>query len=309
MTAAEMAAALGDAHREGRAWRCRCPLHGGRSLLLRDGDAGRVLVTCWGGCNRLDILAELRSRGLLDGPRADYRPRATKPPLRRNGQDDDARRTDRALAIWRNTEPGTGSIVERYLRTRGIVLNCWPPSLRFHPRCPRPRDDAGNCLAPLPAMVGLVEHVERGLVAVHATYLKADGSGKADIQKPKAMFGPVVGGAVRLGLPREGQWLAVAEGIETALAVVTACSMPAWSALSAGGIRALMLPPEATHVVICADNDASGTGKRAAQDAAQRWLADNRRMRIATPPEAGTDFADVLAGCAGAANDEARHVA
>jgi hypothetical protein len=244
----------------------------------------------------------------MDRAHADYRPRAAKPP-RRNGPDDDARRTNRALAIWRNTEPGAGSIVERYLRTRGIVLDGWPPSLRFHPRCPRPRDDAGNFPAPLPAMVALIEHAERGPIAVHCTYLRPDASGKANIDKPKAMFGPVAGGAVRLGWPREGQWLAVAEGIETALAVVTACSMPAWSALSAGGIRALMLPPEATHVVICADHDASGTGQRAAHDAAQRWLADNRRVRIATPPEAGTDFADVLAGCAGAASDEARHVA
>ena len=63
MTVAEIAIALGDARREGRAWRCRCPLHGGRSLTLRDGDLGRVLVTCWGGCDRLDVLAELRQRG------------------------------------------------------------------------------------------------------------------------------------------------------------------------------------------------------------------------------------------------------
>jgi hypothetical protein len=39
MTAAEIAAALGDARREGRAW--RCPLHSGRSLVLRDGNGGR----------------------------------------------------------------------------------------------------------------------------------------------------------------------------------------------------------------------------------------------------------------------------
>jgi hypothetical protein len=48
MTAAPIAAALGEARREGLAWRSRCPLHGGRNLVLRDGDAGRVLVTCWG---------------------------------------------------------------------------------------------------------------------------------------------------------------------------------------------------------------------------------------------------------------------
>jgi hypothetical protein len=67
VTAADIAAALADARREGGVWRCRCPLHGGRSLTLRDGNGGRVLVTCWGGCDRLEVLAELRRRGLLDG--------------------------------------------------------------------------------------------------------------------------------------------------------------------------------------------------------------------------------------------------
>jgi len=97
--------------------------------------------------------------------------------------------------------------------------------------------------------------------------------------------------------------------IETALAVVSACGMSAWAALSAGGIRALILPGEATHILIAADHDLSGTGERAAHDAAARWLAEGRRVRISMPPEPDTDFADVLAGRVHAAIDEARHVA
>ena len=85
MSAAEVAHALGDARREGRGWRCRCPLHQGRSLRLRDSDGGCVLVTCWGGCDRLDVLAELRRRGLLDGQ--------------------DVARTTRAFAIWHEARP------------------------------------------------------------------------------------------------------------------------------------------------------------------------------------------------------------
>ena len=49
MTAADTAHALGDARREGRGWRSRCPLHGGRTLTLRDGDGGRFW--CFGGCD------------------------------------------------------------------------------------------------------------------------------------------------------------------------------------------------------------------------------------------------------------------
>jgi putative DNA primase/helicase len=143
-------------------------------------------------------------------------------------------------------------------------------------------------------MVALVEHGERGPAAIHATYLRADGCSKASIPQPKAMFGPVGGGAVRLGIPRAGAWLAVGEGIETVLAVVTACEIPGWAALSEGGIRALVLPPEATHVLMCADHDQSGVGQRAASDAGQRWLTEGRRVRIAMPPDPNTDMADVL---------------
>jgi hypothetical protein len=65
VTAADIAAALGMPQREGRGWRCRCrcPIHGGKSLVLRDGREGRLLVRCWGGgCDLRDILAELQGQ-------------------------------------------------------------------------------------------------------------------------------------------------------------------------------------------------------------------------------------------------------
>jgi hypothetical protein len=88
MNAADIAHVLEDARRERRGSRCRCPLHGGRSLTLRDGNGGCVLVTCWDGCNRLDVLAELRRRGSLNrritdfqGPLLDPRPAAVPFPF------------------------------------------------------------------------------------------------------------------------------------------------------------------------------------------------------------------------------------
>jgi putative DNA primase/helicase len=297
MSAAAIAHTLGAARKEGHGWRCRCPLHGGVSLTLRDGEGGRLLVTCWGGCDRLDVLAELRQLGLFDGRNANY-----KPPVfavaRRDNAVRDASCTARTLAIWHKARPIKGTIAEVYLHSRGISFDEWPETLRFHTRCQRPKAEDGTRPPPLPAMVALVEHVKRGRVAVHCTYLRPDGSAKADLSngKQKAMFGPVAGGAVRFGMPREGEWLAVAEGIETTLAVATACSIPSWAALSAGGIKNLILPPEASMVLICADNDGNGVGQRAAHDAAQRLLAEGRRVRIALPPQNGTDFNDLLTG-------------
>ena len=160
-------------------------------------------------------------------------------------------------------------------------------------------------------MVAVVEQVQRGPVAVHATYLRPDGSGKADIPKEqqKASFGSIKGGAVRLGISRAGEWLAVGEGIETTLSVAVACAMPGLAAVSAGGIRSLVLSREATRVIICADHDASGVGERAARDAAARWLAEGRRVKLGLPPRAGIDFNDILRGIASARIAEVRRVA
>jgi hypothetical protein len=55
----------------------------------------------------------------------------------------------------------------------------------------------------------LVEHVKRGPIGIHCTYLKDDGTGKADVERAKVMYGPVGGGAVRFGTPVAGEELAI----------------------------------------------------------------------------------------------------
>ena len=106
------------------------------------------------------------------------------------------------------------------------------------------------------------------------------------------MLGGASGGAVRLAPAAEA--LMVGEGVETCVAAMQATGQPAWAALSTSGLTALILPPIVRQVVSLADHDANGAGERAAHKAAQRWLAEGRRARIAMPPEPGTDFNDVL---------------
>ena len=88
------------ARREGRGWRCCCPLHQGRSLTLRHGDGGRLLAWCFGGCDSRDVFIELRRRGLLDGRTTSY-----KRPSPQTAQREDVARTARALAIWHQARP------------------------------------------------------------------------------------------------------------------------------------------------------------------------------------------------------------
>lgn len=193
----------------------------------------------------------------------------------------------RALNIWNEAQPGSGSIVESYLGSRGLTP-AFAQVFRFHPLCPHPTG------VTLPAMIASVERTG-GRAAIHRTFLASDGGGKASIHPQRAGLGPVGGGAVRLAPIVPNTWLIVGEGIETTLSAMQATGLPGWAALSAGGIESLILPPEANMVLICADNDPSVRGQRAARVATQLWLVEGRRVRVAVPPGAG-DFNDVLIG-------------
>jgi putative DNA primase/helicase len=143
-------------------------------------------------------------------------------------------------------------------------------------------------------MVAAIVNVAGELIGVHRTYLRPDGTGKADVEPAKALLGRSSGGAVRLA--PAAATLMVAEGIETAAAAMQATGQPAWAALSTSGMVALVLPSIVRNVIILADNDVNGAGERAARTAAARWLSEGRRIKIAMPPEPGTDFNDVLMG-------------
>lgn len=283
-TAEFLAHDLGGARRQSNGWVARCPVPGhGRgqgdrtpSLSLCD-EGGTVLVHCHAGCDQHDVIATLRTLGLWKTP--DRGRRAAK--VAQVAQQGSAL----AVEIWREALPPEGSPVDLYLRRRGITIPI-PPTLLFHPRLLHKPSGLR-----LPAMVAAVARFpDQKVVAVHRTYLTVNGS-KAQVDPVKMSLGPVGGGAVRLG--KAGNHLAVAEGLETALSVMQATGVPTWSALSACGIRSLILPPLplASQVTICADADP--VGLEAARDAADRWTGEGRRVMIAEPPE-GTDFNDLL---------------
>src|SRR5262249_47951373 len=203
MSAATIAAALGDAKREGRGWRCRCPLHGGRSLTLRDGGGGRVLVLGFCGCGARDVLAGLHRRGLPHGGTPAFPPTVARTQRPHHT----AHRIACARRIWDGAHEALQSPVVRYLARRGITV-APPASLRWAPHCWHRKERAY-----LPAMVGLVEHVEHGIVGVHRTYLTPD-----CCRRDRASLGPIGGGAGRLGDIRPDGWPGISEGRNTALA-------------------------------------------------------------------------------------------
>jgi hypothetical protein len=151
-------------------------------------------------------------------------------------------------------------------------------------------------------VAGIASWPSRNVIAVHRTFITVTGTGKAPVSKPKMRLGSCPGGAVRLG--PVGKELVVGEGIESALAVQTATGLPSWAALSASGIEGILLPdlPLASEIILAADHDDAGL--RAANAAAEKWARQGRTVRIAVPPEPGTDFNDMAAEEAAAIIEE-----
>ena len=71
-------------------------------------------------------------------------------------------------------------------------------------------------------------------MTLHRTFLRPDGSGKAEMRSPRKLMPGTVpeGSAIRLG--PVGAVLGIAEGIETALAASMMFEMPVWSAIRHG---------------------------------------------------------------------------
>ena len=189
-----------------------------------------------------------------------------------------------ALRIWSETAPAAGTLAERYLRSRKIKLPV-PAAIRFHSSLKYSMTGGSY-----PAMVALVTDAAGRPVAVHRTFLSWDGNGKAPVDPAKMALGPIRGGAIRLAAPAGGE-LMVGEGIETCLSATQMLGKPAWSAVSAVGLRQLALPPEVQSVTVLVDGD--DAGERAAVAAGAKWRGEGRRVFLAQAP-VGKDFNDVL---------------
>ena len=282
-SAAEIAVALDLRRVLGRQeWRGACPACGYRAGLVLADKEGRAVWWCASCQDQDGVTAAIRQAlgGSWTPPQALRRqPAATAST---------AHRTALARDRWNAALPHSGTLVDRYLAARGLA-GVQSAALRFHPAAPHPNG------ARLPAMIAAVRATGTGeLQAIHRTYLRHDGSGKAAIEPAKASLGPVAGGAVQLDALQPGTPLVIGEGIESSLSAARIIGGTAWCAISAGNLAALPLPalPAAAVVVIAADPDAPG--RRAAATAARRWHAEGRQVRIAAPENLDTDFNDML---------------
>jgi hypothetical protein len=155
--------------------------------------------------------------------------------------------------LFAASKPLPGTLAERYLAKRGIVLSYPEPALRFHPRCHR-REPSGTIS--LPALIAAVTDDGGHVTGLHRTWLSLAGD-KAALDDPRRAMGHLLGNGVRFG--SAGPVMATGEGLETMLSLRQALPLlPAVAALSAAHLAAWTFPALLRRLYVVCDADPAG---------------------------------------------------
>lgn len=204
-----------------------------------------------------------------------------------------------ARAIWNACRPIAGTLAELYLAIRGFTDLPAHLPLGFHPSLKYP--DKGK----MPALVCRVDNMLGEFTGIWRIYLRADGSGKADVPNAKLGLGPCGGGSVRIG--GDGLRIGIAEGLESALGYwsLIGRKYPCWATLSTSGMIGIEFPLAVERVVIAPDGDkpcrrqgydfvpAEPAGIKAAKTLAARLKNEGANVTIAAVPPIGLDYCDL----------------
>ncbi|MDY6960331.1 MAG: CHC2 zinc finger domain-containing protein [Pseudomonadota bacterium] len=310
-----------------------------RKGLFKDfasGEGGDCLrlVMLMEGLDFVDALKKLAGEAGIEADPAEKARRAEQ--WRAREATDAERRGHREMAnigyaasAWRQSVKADGTLVETYLRARGIDLDAFeyaygyriPQSLRFNGGLTHLAGGARSCG---PAMIGVCgRHIngKQVFAGVHRTWLAADGSGKARLSPNKMTLGPMNGAATRLS--GVGPVAVLGEGYETTLSVMARLAAHGevvfgMSGLFLGniagaGLKASDAPrdeiaiepdpqrpgvtmPEGVEEVILlkdADGKRPQDIERFMRRAATKFQRAGLRVRIASP-EVGKDFNDMV---------------
>ncbi|MFA5965002.1 MAG: toprim domain-containing protein [Sphingomonas sp.] len=178
------------------------------------------------------------------------RHRREKPPT---GTPEAARR------LFAASRPIAGSVVEAYLRKRGLTTLRGYDALRFHPHCYyRPcEDDVAGTRAAWPAMIAAVTDGDGTLTGVHRTWLDPVTQDKAPIATPRRAMGNLLGHGVRFGVA--GDVMAAGEGIETMGSLRSIMpAMPMIAGLSSAHLAAILFPATLRRLYVARDDDPAG---------------------------------------------------
>jgi hypothetical protein len=240
-------------------------------------DEDDVFIFSFAGDDVLDLKKAWREAGLLPQKAKSNQPRdPVKVAVQQKRAAEEALRTqDTASLLWRKSLPAD-EIVKTYFRSRKLVLELWPQTIRYLPACP-PKYLYPAMIVPF----GLPDEPQPGVFhmpadrvhGVHLTYLMADGSGKAPAVPQRKMFGKIKGLPLSLVPPSDALSLLIGEGIETALSGAMATGLGAWAAGAATFLPALAdaVPNFIESVAIAREDDPAG--KRGADELERRLKA------------------------------------
>lgn len=266
---------LSNGHREGRYWLVgdvrNTP---GRSTFVRlkGGDAGKGAAGKWTDAatgehgDLLDVIREscglIDFKDVIDEARTflSMPPPEPEPRLQGRQRPAPSGSPEAARGLIGMSQPITGTIVQAYLRERGITDLRGTGSLRFHPRCYY-RPDEHSPTETWPAMIAAVTDFDSKITGAHRTWLDPRSRDKAPIDTPRRAMGDLLGNAVRFGIG--GEVMAAGEGIETVLSLRQVLpDMPMLAALSAAHLAAILFPDTLRRLYIVHDNDPAGDGAR-----------------------------------------------
>ncbi|EXL04888.1 DUF7146 domain-containing protein [Aquamicrobium defluvii] len=234
---------------------------------------------------------------------------AQREPAAARGSPDAARR------LFAMSRPVAGTLAERYLTGRGILLATRERALRFHPGCYY-RDLLTGETRPLPALIAAVTNLDGRITGLQRTWLDPSGDGKAHVDDPRRSLGHLLGNGIWLGLDPGAPVpvMAAGEGFETMASLRTVMpALPAAAATSANHLSGLIFPPGCRRLYIAADADAAGRHgiEHLSQRAGEAGIATlvlrpqlgdfNDDLRHLGPPRLAAWLADQLAP------DDARH--
>lgn len=168
---------------------------------------GDLLDVIRESCGLIDFrdVAE-EARRFLSLPRPE--PRQAPAPVRTPVPAGSPEAARRLIAM---SQPIRRTLVETYLRTRGIKVVHDAGALRYQPRCCYRPDDSSPAQR-RPAMIAAATDLGGKITGAHRTWLDPSGDSKAPIDTPRRAMGELLGHGVRFGVATDV--MAAGEGIE-----------------------------------------------------------------------------------------------
>lgn len=210
-----------------------------------------------------------------------------EPEQAKKTKKDPARRIN---TVWSGCKPiERGDPVHCYLQSRLLPSN---PALKINKSVQY--FENGSKAGEYPCMVAPVLDKDQRIVTLHLTHLTQDGD-KAHVSAVKKMLptiGELAGSAIRL--TKIYQRIGIAEGIETALAVMKIYKIPCWAAINAEMMEKFIAPDGVEFVTVFADNDANYRGQAAAYRLAYNLIERQKKIAVVEIPDFVGDYADAL---------------